>query len=440
MFMIIYYTILLGLFFYISNVFDLLTYELINATFSRIIRDVAILYSIVQIPFLAIVFVRMVGFNLKKFSFESDFKDLDLSYKDEEEVEVGLNLNSYKFKRKIRKDLREFKYYLVENKFVVIIVCIILLGIAGFMIYNSISPSYDRRYKMNSSFTYGNFDINIEDALFTKMDYKGDVIRNDKYYVVLRTKVTNRLQSANTFDVNALKLKTRSGTVSPTESVAEYFVDFAKTDNSSYIMAKESVELAVCYEIDLKDIDSSYQVIISNGTATFNGQIYNKSIYVRIDVEDNNAQKTNKYLLDDDVSFEEFFLKGNSLKINNYNLSKSFKYTYDSCANNKCTKLINIVNVSAFNNRHDNYLLTITGTYQNNNNSSRYNSLNSIISHFGKIEYTKDDTIYYANLINVTPNTYKDGVILEVPNDVYYASKIDLVISTRFNRYVINLK
>lgn len=41
---------------------------------------------------------------------------MNYDFSDSEEVEVNINLNSYKYKRKIRRSLREFTYYLKENK------------------------------------------------------------------------------------------------------------------------------------------------------------------------------------------------------------------------------------------------------------------------------------------------------------------------------------
>ena len=140
------------------------------------------------------------------------------------------------------------------------------------------------------------------------------------------------------------------------------------------------------------------------------------------------------------ITLEDDFLKGISLSIKKFDVVKRVKYTYKKCINDKCKDLINIVNVNPLNNRQDNYLVNITGTYENSNNNHNYDSLVKLISSNGMIEYTLDDVTQYAEFTNVTPDTYTEGVILETVNGVNKASSIKLIISTRNNKYVIRIK
>ena len=396
------------------------------------------MYTIPQIPFIIIVLIRSVGFNLKKFAFESDFKDMNLEFKDSEEVEVGLNLNGYKFKRRIRKNLREFKYYIVENKFVVSVIVVIVLAIVGYSMYNTIRPSYERYYRVGQPFLYDNYELTINDSLLTSTDYKGSIINDGKYYLVLKITVKNELDSANNFDFNTIKIMTDNGIVSPKQSIVEYFTDFGSPDVNGYIMAKEAKDYVVCYELDAKGIKNSYRVVISNGTATFRGETYNKSIYINVSPEVSNFQKVHNFEMNENVTFEDKFLEGITLSIEKFDVVKRVKYTYNKCDGDKCKELINIVNVSVLKNRQDNYLVNITGKYESS--LKEYDSIVKLISKNGVIEYTINGETKQCTFTNVTPDTYLDGVILEVNNELIRAESIKLVISTRNNKYVINIK
>ena len=438
LFLLLYYFILFVIFFYISNIFEILEYELITSTLSRAIRDISILFVIPQVPFIIITLIRSVGFNLKKFAFESDFKDMNLNFKDSEEVEVGLNLDGYKFKRKIRRNLREFKYYIVENKFVVSIILVIVLAIIGYSMYNTIRPSYEQYFRVGQSFVYGNYELTINDSLLTRTDYKGYIINNDKYYLVVKLNVKNRLDSANNFDFNTIKIMTSSGIISPKQSIVGSFADFGSFDVNGYIMAKESKDYVVCYEIDSKDINSNLRVVISNGSATFRGETYNRSIYINISPRVVTDQEIHNYEMNQKVILEDGFLKGINLSIEKVDIVKRVRYTYNKCNGDNCRELINIVNVSALKNRQNNYLINIIGKYESN--VKDYESIVKLFIKNGSIEYTIDEETKTAEFINVTPDTYSNGIILEVDGEINDANSINIVISTRDNKYIIKVK
>ncbi len=439
MLMIIYNVILMALYFFMYSTFDKLSTELLTATTSRIIRDVSIIYTLPMIIFIIVTFVRSIGFNLKSFAFESDYKDMASDFKDSEEVEIGLNLDSYKVKRKLRKSLREFKYYIVENKFVVILILVIVLSITGYTIFTTVRPSYESYYTMGKPFLYDIYEITIEDAVLTNTDYKGQVINPDKEYLVLKVKVQNLLSTSNYFDVNIIKLKTKEGIISIKPTYTSYFSDFSKSD-SNYILGKEIAEYVACYELDKDDIENNYQAVISNGTAFYHGETYNKSIFIRVSPTKANNITDKSYNIKDSINFTEEFLNNNQLLIEKYTITKSVKYKYEVCNGNVCNNYINLVTVSALNNHQNNYLLHISGTYTNNNGSVKYDSFNKIINTFGYLEYTSDGENKNASFTNVTPDNYSEGVILEVPGELYNASSINFIIGTRYNKYIIKLK
>ena len=83
------------------------------------------------------MFIRSLGFDVKKFNFKSDLKELEITDKDSEEIELNLNFQTYKAERTIRRFIRELKYYYLENKKVIYIIGAALVIILGFLIYKN---------------------------------------------------------------------------------------------------------------------------------------------------------------------------------------------------------------------------------------------------------------------------------------------------------------
>ena len=137
--------------------------ELLSTKLSRSLRDFSIISIVPQVIFFVFCFIRTIGFNIKKFNFQSDLKEMNYGFEDSEEVEVNINLNSYKYKRSIRRALREFIYYLKENKlFVIIILSIVAVVLIIFLIKNK-HINYDKTYSTGKQFTYNDVQFTIND-------------------------------------------------------------------------------------------------------------------------------------------------------------------------------------------------------------------------------------------------------------------------------------
>ena len=102
----------------------------------RLLRDISRfnywMLFIMCIPTL----IRGLGFDIKKFNFNKDLQDLNLSKEDSEEIEISTNLSSDKILTTGRRGIRELKYYYAENKFfiniILSVVAVILILIFPF--------------------------------------------------------------------------------------------------------------------------------------------------------------------------------------------------------------------------------------------------------------------------------------------------------------------
>ena len=128
-----YYIIVLIYFIVIRNIMIGLTSELISAEIARICRDISIIAIITEICFNVMFLLRFFGFNLGKYNFKEDLQELAISEQDNEEVEITLNQDTTKLKRNFRRFKREFLYYIKENKFIFMIICVVLVSLIVYL-------------------------------------------------------------------------------------------------------------------------------------------------------------------------------------------------------------------------------------------------------------------------------------------------------------------
>jgi len=270
--LIIYYVIALIALFYLASVFKGFEMELLASTVSRGIRDIIIIYFLPQFVFLCLILVRVVGFNIRKFDFTDARNEFVGDANDAEEVEINFKIDGHKLKQTFNRATREGVYYLKENKFIV--VCILIaLGITSvFLIYKNTHNNYDRYYSMARVFVYKDLNISVEDAIVTNLDFNGNVIKENKYYVVLKMHVANDTGDNKTLDYNHFKLIIDGKNINPIVSYAKYFADFASGEVISSYSPKAERTFALVYEIDAKQARKNAKLNI------FTGSVYEKGV------------------------------------------------------------------------------------------------------------------------------------------------------------------
>ena len=200
-----YYVLLLIFIIVAAVLINTLSKGLWQTASARTYRDFARLIYYPNFLFVLILLARGLGFNVKQFNFKDDIKELELTDKDSEEVELNLNFQTYKAERTIRRLIRELKYYYLENKRIVyLIVGIIVVVISFFTIKNYEKVRYT--YKENTSFSYKGLSLNFIDSMASNIDLKGEIINEDKYYIVARFTVKNSSKNDLTIDYNNFKM------------------------------------------------------------------------------------------------------------------------------------------------------------------------------------------------------------------------------------------
>ena len=443
--MLFYYTVCLAGMIYLTSVLKGFEFQLLSSTLSRSIRDILIILYLPNFVFAAILVLRVIGFDVKKFDFTSSKESLGIEQNDNEEVELNFTFNINKVRKSVRRFFRELFYYLKENKF--ILLCIFVAGIIylGFYVYKNSHADYDQFYSMKNIFIYNNLNISIDDAILTNLDYNGNVIDEKYYYYVLKTNVENNSGSTQTIDFNKFKLKINEYSYNVSIGLSNKFQDFAPIINNSTFAPKAKRTFSLVYQIPIKQIDRNAEINLYLGSVYDKGEYLAKKINVNLKAKKVDAiDIVGNYMLNDEIDFSQSLLGNTKLLFNNYLITKTYIYSYSSCnKNNTCSDYNNILLPPLKDNRHDNTLIILKSQVIIDDNVEffkNYSSITSFAEYFIKIQYKVGDKIYTDNFINVTPKENVDFIAFEGPKEIGAASVIQAIITVRDKQYIVNLK
>ena len=131
---IIFYFLSFVLFIVFLGAFNNLEYTSFSNQTIVLYRDFALILYYFNYFFLIIAFIRGFGFNVKKFNFEKDLKQLEISEEDREEIEVGSSLDFENVGNFVRRRKRNFMYYIKENSYILIVFLVIIVLLTTFSI------------------------------------------------------------------------------------------------------------------------------------------------------------------------------------------------------------------------------------------------------------------------------------------------------------------
>lgn len=443
-FSFIYYTIILIFLSFIKNIMITLETSVITAETARIYRDLSLIFFVPQIYIVIMYLFRGFGVNLKKFNFEKDLKELEINEEDNEEVEITLNRDNIKIKRNIKRYFREFKYYIKENKFIFIIICLIFMFIAGVFIYNLIPKKIDKEYIQGDSFVINNLNYKIEDSIITNIDYKGDRIKKDKYYLVIKIKIDNNTDRSIAIDYNSFRLEIDSKSIYPLLDKSKHFIDYAKDNYTKEINKKSSELYAIIYEIDAQDLNKkTYEIKIPNGRV-FNDNIelarYN---YIKITPAIINKVVTEKKInQSEEIIFSNSNLGNTKITLSNPVIAKEYIYQYKSCIKDICNNYKDIITIDYTYNTTT--LIVLDYKYEFDYEVPFYNhstKFNNLINSFMKIKYKdENDKDVYATIKNITPNKLDGKIVIETTNKIEKSNDINISFVIRNKEYLVKIK
>lgn len=443
---LVIYTITLLMFFYASSFFYDAQFTPPDLRFTKILRDVYFTMIFVHVGTLILSFIRMTGFDIKKFDFQKDVMDFDMSSEDREEFEFELNIDTEDLKAKIRKNLRILKYNYKENKLIFLgvfgLIGIILLSIVFDFIFNR-----ERIYKEGQSFTTNSYKIEVLDSYKTFNDARGTEVSSSNFYVILKLKYKNISgRIIEKINLSNIKLKVDDFyMVEPNTLLNNRFGEFGETYYSQSLDNNEERIFTIIYEVNKDSYNKNlslkylYNVLYENNEVSYKYRTVKLKPKTFDKIENISTKK-----LGEEFVFEDSVLGNTKLKVNNVKINQNFMYKAKYCDDNKCITKFDTI-VPSFSNKYElsvmriDYNLVFDKNYLGNNYRN-----NKFFEKFGNIRFTIDGKEYNhrIELKDITPFLTDGYAFVEVRSRINEAEKIllDLVIRDKVYTYIIKEK
>lgn len=408
-----------------------------------LIRDFNLLLFLIEVVVAFVVFVRAIGFDIKKFDFKTDLKKIDIDEEDREEFEVSLEFDKNNIIRDIRKKIRYFKYSYKENRLLFII-----LGAISMVSILSIGLIYSKNveivYKQDKLFEGDNFNVQIIDSYLVNTNYRGNLIEPDYYYLILQANIKNNTNYEFGLDIASTKLLIGDFVYTPTTTNKASFFDFGDIYHGENIKNEYEKKVFV-YQIPKELIKS--EMVFSFGDKSNSNDYYNGDSKIKMKIEYKDLSGIDSIIstnLNSELQFTDSIVNEYKIKINAVDVQKQYKLKYKFCIKSECYDSYEYLNPS-INSNYDKALLKISGTLdEGKQNLSEIENLYDFIKSFGTLTYTINGEKKYQNVSFKevkskkvkTNNTY----YLEVNEEVLKASDISIIFTIRNKKYEYILK
>ena len=410
---------------------------------ARAYRDIALIVYYPQFIFVILLAIRAIGFDVKKFNFKDDLRELEITEADSEEIELNLNFDASKAKRNVRRFVRETGYYYQENKFILTVIAIIGILVIAFTIYRNYEKNIFR-YNEGNVFNLNGLSLNIKKSMLTDVNTKGDKIKDDKIYLVLQIEVNNSSGRDVEFKYDFLELLYGNKSAQPDLSLNSYFTDYGTPLNSVRMMARRKKTYIIPYELDKSAVNSSFKIEVYMGNSTKKKSFVAKKAIIKLNPE--LLLSSSSYILGNagnTISFDSSTIGNSSLKVENIEFTSKYTYTYNACIEEYCSKKTDyiVADPTYFNTQS---LIVMDYKLELDKTAPFYEKINNIstfATSFFKVEYGNDkDHMKLVNVKYVTPYNLKDKLVLLTVGEVKTSKRVNLVVSIRNKRYSINLK
>ncbi len=421
-----------------STLFNI-TSTILDVRISKAIRDVSIIFIVLEVISVILMLIRGTGFDFKKFDFGSDLEQLKIEEKDREEVEVTFELDKNKINRNIRSKIRNIKYVYFEHRFFINVGAIIVVVIFVFITYFNISV-YRANYSENKYFSASGVSLKITDSYITDEDYQGKNIIDDKSLVVVRLDVKRTNTTTKRLNTGLMTLRIGFDSYGQTPSYNKKLADFG-IGYVDQTLTEDYASYIVVFEVPNSKINSKMTLKFNDNVSYVRGQMGAKNIYVKLKPHKFDSSEIISNKVGDTVDFSNSILKDAKLAVNEVSIANSFKIAYDFCSTqNNCFKSYEYVTPSASGDS-EKTLMRIKGNFESSEtvDISGVSSLLDFINTFGYLNYNNGENHQIKiNSKNVKPNSKGDSntYYIEVPRATLNASKISF--SFKIRNYTYN--
>ena len=383
---------------------------------------------------IVLIAIRATGFDIKKFDFGSDAKEIAISEEDNEEFDVALEFDTEDMKAKLRKRMRIIRYVYKENKLVFFVFGFMLfasISIVGFNLYFN----KEKVYAENEIFKSYSYELKVLDSYKAVTGYNNVEVLKDKGYIIVKLNLKNIVDEDRVFDINNARIRVDGkGVFLPVTNRYDYFQDLGKPYHGASIDSDVSMTIMLVYELPKEYIyDELYFEYFKD---ELNGQyIYDK---VKISPKEfGEERKVASYgaSLNEELQFIDSIYPNSNITINAIEIKNKYTYRYDWCVDGKCntsTRYLTAKNYEgvALTVMKINYSLNIDG------DDIGYDK-GKFIENFGKIRYVSDgkEFVLPNKLTDITPFYVDNYSFVEVTQRLNYADKIYIDFRIRDKMY-----
>lgn len=420
----------------------------LDIKYSKALRDVSLIASILQFTGLVLTVVRATGFDIKRFDFGEDLQKLDISDKDSEEIEVALNFDKDGLIRNSKYKFRNLKYLYFEHKFIIntaLISLVVLISVFTIYKVNSYTETYDE----GQTFSVGGYTMNILDSYILDSSTAGVKLVETEgdsagAIVAVRFQVKSYLNK-QTFNTGIVNLRINGLSYSQNSQYAKENYDIAQA-YTGQLLEDEFNTYILTYEVSKTQASSSMKLKINDQNSFVDGVVGAKNVVVKLKPKDlrKDSQQIFTKKIGETISFDDSVLASSNLTVNSFDIDSKFELEYNFCyATDKCFTSYEYVTPTATGNYFKS-LMRIKGkmAVDKNINIPIYD-LREFLNNFGTLSYKVNDEekSFRFNSEIVKPKTAKtDDYFIEVPMDVKNATEINLNFKIRNQYYKYVLK
>ena len=398
----------------------------VQTTDLRLSRDLLLIFIVLQLASIGIYAMRAIGWDIRKFQFDTDQEFLELSEKDREEVEVGLSFDKYSIIRGCKKMLRHIQYFYGEHKGFCRIAFGILLAISLLRIGLFFFVT-NRTYSQGDVYSVEGYSFRINSAYFTDKDYRGNVITKQSNFVVVSLTITNH-SSTRTIYLENFHLKNGiSDYVTTNKIYAKEFQDLGDASESKTKLKKgASLDCIIIYKVDSKLSKNNFTLYYQEKDG-----ILRK---IKLKVKDlSKIQNPVTLSLGEELDLQ-FKEKEEIIRLDYVTLKENISYTIRRCTSSGCSFIEREFSVDP---SSSNRILQLD--FSSDNYEAK--DILDFLKNYAKIVYIdEDDEEYVLDAKSpVYDIYYGKTAFLTVPLDILHAKKVSLDLILRNRHYVYDL-
>lgn len=429
------YILLMILYAYTVSTIGQMQVSLLDERITRAVRDFLNIAFMFQIYTTFICLIRIIGLDVKKFEFNHD---IDIDATDNEEFEINVEFDSQNLKRKIRRSLRDLKYYFLENKLIIIFISLIFILIFGFITLKVILNK-SVVYQTGDAVMTQDYNITVTDSYFTNKNYRlNNIVSDDKTLVVIKFNIKTINQTSK-FIYGKLALQLGEEKYYHDSKYSSQLDDLGDTYINQNLTSNYN-EFLLVYEIPAKLKNEKFNLVYTEQLVNgwFNN---NNKVVININPREIDGAKEavsvdlgKNYIIADDI------LNNYGLKINNFALASMFKINYQTCVTvGECYWFDEIIQPT-LSGISDKAILKLDMTLSIPE-EAKFSSFIDLIKKFGSIEYEIDGNKKNILITNSINTVHNDGnYYFEIRDEVLEADKVSLAIRVRNNNYIFLLK